>query len=40
MQRGVQDKINTAAKNVPSMKNHLDKLQRDLVAEGDLVKVG
>ena len=35
-----QNKNNTAAKNVPSMKNHPDKLQRDLAAEGDLVNVG
>ena len=35
-----QNKNNTPAKNVPSMKNHLDKLQRDLVVEGDLVTAG
>ena len=35
--KSVQNKNNTAAKNAPKMTNHLDKLQKDLVAEGDLV---
>ena len=35
--KSVQNKITTAAKNVPKMANHLDKLQRDLIAEGELV---
>ena len=38
--KGALNKNNTAAKNVPNMKNHLDKLQRDLAAEGDLVMTG
>ena len=31
---------NTAAKNAPSVKSHLDKLQRDVAVEGDLVTAG
>ena len=38
--KNAQNRNNTTAKNVPSMKNHLDKLQRDVVAEGDLVTAG